>query len=166
MKSTPNKKSGQEVAKVAKDKSDKPKLAKTDSRYWLARLFRNKYGNGGDVGQTKDWCVRVARAGRRETINLGTPNRDVAARRAQDCYLSLLSKGWNETLAVFKPKAAKPTNIATVGEFLAQVRATTGFRDSTFTVYSQSLRKIVADIAEIGDQPALDENGQPKRDRR
>ena len=166
MKSISNKKSGQEVAKVLKDKSDKPKLAKTDSRYWLARLFRNKYGNGEQAGQTKDWCVRVARAGRRETINLQTPNRDVAARKAQECYQSLLSKGWDETLAVFKPKAAKPVHIATVGEFLSQVRATTDFRDSTFTVYSQSLRKIVADIAEIDDQPAIDENGQPKRDRR
>jgi integrase len=53
-----------------------------------------------------------------------------------------------------------------LGEFLSEIQATAGFRASTYTVYSQSLRQLVAEIAEIGDQPALGDNGQPRRDRR
>lgn len=161
-----DKKSGQEVAKVFSGEKKTKALPKTDSRYWLARLFRNSYKNGDVVSLTRDWCARISRAGRRETFNLGSPNRDAAARTAQKIYSSLLSRGWEETLAEFKPKAAKPTHIATIGEFLAEVKATAGFRASTFTVYSQSLRQIAAEICDIGDQPALDEDGQPKRDRK
>lgn len=165
-RSNMDQKSGQEVAKVVPGEKKTKTLPKTDSRYWLARLFRNSYQNGGETALTRDWCARISRAGRRETFNLGSPNRDAAARTAQKIYTSLLTQGWEKTLAEFKPKAAKPTHIATVGEFLAEVKATAGFRTSTFTVYSQSLRQITAEICDIGDQPALDENGQPKRNRK
>lgn len=161
-----NQKSGQEVAKVVSGQKRANTLPKTDSRYWLSRLFRNSYQNGDEIGLTRDWCARIARAGRRETFNLGSPNREAAARTAQKIYSSILTKGWDETLAEFKPKTAKPAHIATVGEFLSEVKATAGFRASTFTVYSQSLRQIAAEICDIGDQPAMDEHGQPKRDRR
>ena len=95
-----DKKSGQEVAKVVSDhKKTKTKaLPKTDSRYWLARLFRNSYQNGDETSLTRDWCARIARAGRRETFNLGSPNRDAAARTAQKIYSSLLTDGWEKTL--------------------------------------------------------------------
>jgi hypothetical protein len=161
-----NQKSGQEVAKVISSRKKPATLPKTDSRYWLSRLFRNRYQNGDAIALTRDWCARIARAGRRETFNLGSPNREAAARIAQKIYSSLMTRGWEETLAEYKPKAAKPAHVATVGEFLSEVNATAGFRASTFTVYAQSLRQIAAEIGDIGDQPALDEHGQPKRDRR
>lgn len=166
LRSAGNQKSGQEVAKVRKRVKDGPKLAKTDSRYWLARLFRNTYKDGTEIRETKAWCARIARAGRRETFNLGTPNREAAARRAQEIYHSLLAKGWTETLAVYKPRAEKASRMATVGQLLQEVKATAGLRASTFTAYSQALRQIVSEIAGIGDQPALDDDGQPRRDRK
>lgn len=161
-----NGKSGQEVAKF-KGKTEKAAtLAKTDARYWSARLFRNKYTKEGSTLQTRAYCARIARAGRRETFNLGTPNKEAGARKAVEIYSSLLTKGWEVTLATYKPKASKPIHVATVGEFLEEVRATAGLRASTFTVYSQSLRQLVGEIAGIGDQPALDESGQPQRDKK
>jgi integrase len=157
--------SGQGLAKVSRPKA-KTKFAKTDSRYWLARLFRNRYSQGDATAQTKDWCARVARAGRRETFNLGTPNREAAARRAQEIYGSLLAQGWDDTLVKFKPKAQRSTSVATIGEYLAELRATVVFRASTWQAYVQALRSIAAGIGEIGDQPSRDGSGNIKRDKK
>lgn len=55
---------------------------------------------------------------------------------------------------------------ATIGAWLEAVKSTTGFRASTFTNYANSIRQIASEIEEIGDQPAVDDDGQPKRDRR
>ena len=161
-----NRKSGQEVAKVGSSQKRVGRLPKTDARHWQSRLFHNTYSNGDANAETKDWCVRMARAGKRETFNLGTPNQETAARRAQEIYLSLFSKGWEETLAVFKPKAMKPSHIASIGEYLAVLNATVQFRKSTSRAYTQALRAIAAGVAGIGDQPKMDETGQIKKDRR
>lgn len=162
-KSDADQKSGQEVAKVLRGK--KTGFAKTDSRYWLARLFHNTYQLDGERKETKAWCARIGRNGRRETFNLGTPNRESAARKAQEIYGALLAKGWDETLAQFKPKAAKPDRIATVGEYLADLQATVAFRATTWRAYVQALRSIASGVANVGDQPALDEHGQTLKDR-
>ncbi len=44
-----DKKSGQEVAKLRRQVALGGKLAKTDARYWAARLFKNSYTKEGDV---------------------------------------------------------------------------------------------------------------------
>jgi integrase len=154
-------KSGQEVAK---HKSGK--LAKSDSRYWLARLFKNAFTRDGERRETADWCIRIARKGRRETFNLETPNKEAAARKAQGIYLALVANGWEHALAAYKPATLKPVTAATVGAWLEAVRATTDFRGTTFTTYCQCLRQIVAEIADVGDQPARDADGNEKRDRK
>jgi len=154
------------VAKVVRSQKKAGNLPKTDARHWLSRLFHNTYRNGDAITETKDLCARIARAGKRETFNLGTPNREAASRRAQEIYLSLLSKGWEETLAIYKPKAVKSANIATIGDYLAELQATVQFRQSTSRAYTQALRAIAAGVAGIGDQPAMDASGQPKKDRR
>lgn len=46
-----------------------------------------------------------------------------------------------------------------MGAWLDAVRATTDFRGITLTTYGQCLRQIVAEIADIGEQPALDADG-------
>ena len=158
------KNSGQEVAKPIGN--GKAKLPKTDSRYWGPRLFRNTYQVDGKKEQTLAWCARISRASRRETFNLGTLNREEASRKARDIYLALLSGGWETTLARFKPKGTRPERVATIGEFLAELEATVNFRSSTWRAYVQSLRTITAGVANVTDQPALDDNGQPQKDRR
>jgi len=103
-------------------------------------------------------------------FSLETPNKEAAARKAQAIYVSLVSKGWNETLAVYKPREAKPAALATVGAWLQGVRSTTDYRATTFTTYGQCLRQIVAEIAGIGDQPAppaaVDVEGERQRKER
>lgn len=165
LKHSPAAMSTKSVQAVSKQKTD-TKYAKSDSRYWLTRLFRSSYTRDGFTQEVADYCIKIAYGGRRETINLRTPNQATASSKAAVLYKQLVSEGWDAVLAIHKPKATKPVRSATVGELLAEIKATAGIRDSTFTVYAQSLRQIVSEIAEIGDQPALDEHGNPKRDRR
>ena len=161
-----NQKSGQEVAK-AKKEVRKSKWPKTDSRHWQGRLFKNTFTHGGERQETADWCVRMSAKGRRETFNLATPNAETAALRALKIYKSLCGAGWDATLAEHKPAAApKPAKPATIGEWVEGVRTTADYRPATLTNYAQSLRQIASEITDIGDQPALDEAGLPKRDRK
>src|SRR4051812_43670546 len=84
--------------KNVQDVSEKRKYAKTDSRHWGPRLFRNTFTKDGVVHETAAWCIKLAYAGRRETINLGTGNQGSAATEAAKIYKLLLSKGWNAVL--------------------------------------------------------------------
>jgi hypothetical protein len=84
-------------------------FSKSDIRYWQAAIFRQTYTRSGRTFVTKDWAMKVAHEGRRETFPLGTPNKAAAAARARDIYLSLVAVGWEPTLARFKkPKTAAP----------------------------------------------------------
>lgn len=164
--SNQNLKNGQEVAKQKKAVR-KTKWPKTDSRHWQGRLFKNTFTRDGERQETADWCVRMSAKGRRETFNLATPNAEAAALRALKIYKTLAGAGWDATLAEHKPAAApKPAKPATIGEWVESVRATTDFRPATLTNYAQSLRQIASEIEDIGDQPALNEDGTPKRDRK
>lgn len=161
-----NQKNGQALAKHKKEVR-KSKWPRTDARHWQGRLFKNTFTRDGERHETADWCVRMSAKGRRETFNLATPNAEAAALRALKIYKSLIGAGWDATLTDHKPAAApKPLKPATLGEWVEAVRTTTDLRPATLTNYAQSLRQIAAEISDIGDQPALDENGTPKRDRK
>ena len=149
------------MAKVVRSQKKAGNLPKTDARHWLSRLFHNTYRNGDAITETKDWCARIARAGKRETFNLGTPNREAASRRAQEIYLSLLSKGWEEALAIYKPKAVKSANIATIGEYLAELQATVQFRQSISSQWTRagSPRRIAASVLSISLGATIREGG-------
>lgn len=135
-------------------------IGKGDARYWMqaGKLDTDK--------RSRFYSCRIQVQGRREPFPLRTANRSEAASRAARIFSDVVALGWEQALAKHKPQSAKSTKCATVGELLAEVKATVRLRDSTFTAYSQALRQIVAEIAEIGDQPALDESGSPKHDRR
>ncbi|RYY54195.1 MAG: hypothetical protein EOO05_20465 [Chitinophagaceae bacterium] len=161
-----NRKNGQALAKQ-RNTAKKTKRPKSDARHWQGRLFKNTFTRDGERQETADWCVRFSHQGRRETFNLDTPNAEAAAVRALKIYKTLMGAGWTAALVEHKPQAAlvqpKP---ATIGAWAEAVRATADFRPSTFTTYLQSLRQIASEIEDIGDQPALNEDGTPKRDRK
>lgn len=158
--SNANSQSVQEVSKTVK-----VKFAKSDARYWQPRLFRNSFTHSGRRQETADWCIKIAYGGRRETINLRTPNQNAASTKAATIFKQLVAKGWAPVLAEYKPKAAPaPEKVSTVGDLIREVAQTVNFRPSTFTAYTQSLRTIVSSIAGIADQPAHDEHGKPKLD--
>ena len=121
-------------------------FGKTDVRYWTERVFRRKRDGSEDT----QWTVQIQYLDRREQFPLGTPNKAAAAAKARDIYVSLHGRGWEETLALYKPKAeeSKPEK-STVGDLIREVAANANYRVTTFAVYCGALRRISADIAKI-----------------
>lgn len=147
-----NEKSAQ---KMHRQKKPTPK---THAAYWLEKV--SKPSGSAMYG------AQIAYQGQRHRFPLETADKTQAADRARDRFLSLVTHGWEATITKFKPRSVKSEKPATIGEWIETVKATAEFRTSTLTTYAQSLRQIAAEIENIGDQPALDENGAPKRDRK
>jgi integrase len=118
-------------------------LSKTDARYWKARLFKRT---------TDDWQVQIAFAGGRQRFPLGTPNKDAAAAKARDIYLSLHRAGWDHTVADYKPwtvKVGRGSEFPTVGEFLQEVKTVADLKPVTFEIYARKFRRLVAGLFDI-----------------
>lgn len=77
-----------------------------------------------------------------------------------------MALGWDAAIAKHKPESVKVRKAATLGAWIEAVKSTAEFRPTTFITYAQCLRQIAAEIKGISDQPALDSQGQPKRDRK
>lgn len=75
---------------------------------------------------------------------LGTPNKAAGADKARRIYLSLIGKGWQATIEQFKPDMEVAKDGASVGEFLAQVKAVSGLKPVTYEIYAKKFRSLVA----------------------
>jgi integrase len=117
-------------------------LSKAHLRYWEEAIFQRRPGG--------NWWVQIQHAGRREKLSLGTPIKAPAAARARDIYHTLLAKGWDETLAEWRPQSVPRSN-TTIGDFLAELKAKADLKPQTLEGYAKAFRKIVSDIFEIGD---------------
>jgi Phage integrase family. len=146
-----NTKSVQEVSKhFNRSAGLRGHYGKTDIRYWLEAVFRQKYTRNGVAHQVSAWAIKIQHVGRRETFPLGTANRTAAAAKAKDIYLNLQADGWEATLAKFKPKAnAQCPTATTVGEFLEQTIVIGGGRSKTIEGYCRAFRTIVSSIFKI-----------------
>ncbi|MFO1483867.1 MAG: tyrosine-type recombinase/integrase [Verrucomicrobiaceae bacterium] len=138
-------------------------VSRADVRYWLDKVQKVVGRNGSE---SPNYSVQIAHLGRRHRFKLRTPEKRAAAARAQAIYRTILEQGWDKALASHNPKAARRTGCATIAEYLAELKATVAFRASTWRAYVQALRSIAAGVADVDDQPALDEDGQPRKDRR
>jgi len=126
------------------------RLPKTHQDYWKTKLKRRSYlGRDGDRVEVPEFQVRMFHLKREAWFNLDTANQAVAAIKARDIYLSLISTGWDSTLAKFKPQPNATGKVCTVGEFLADVGARSHLKPVTVRRYAVKLRKMVADIAKL-----------------
>jgi integrase len=125
-------------------------FGKTDVRYWAERVFRRARSGTDDP----HWTAQIQHLGRREQFPLGTANKATAAAKARDIYVRLCGQGWEETLALYKPKPVEPKpEKSTVGDLIREVAASTNYRITTYAVYCAALRRIAADISKIkGDK--------------
>ncbi|MCI0747147.1 MAG: hypothetical protein L0Y58_17225 [Verrucomicrobia subdivision 3 bacterium] len=123
---------------------------KTHVNYWKARLERRTYTRDGKTFEVPEWSVRIHFKGIRRSFDLDTANKEEAAAKARDIYLSLLAKGWSATVNELAPQTAQPTETSrdpsTIGEFLAEVERTAHLKPRTFRHYAQSLRRLAAYI--------------------
>lgn len=128
----------------------KIRQSKTHQDYWKAKLKRRSYlGRDGERAEIPEWQVRMFHLKREAWFNLETPNQAVAAIKARDIYLSLVSVGWEATLAKHKPSPIAKAEVCTVGEFLTDVGKRSGLKAITVRRYAVKLRKIVADLAKV-----------------
>lgn len=135
---------------MAKDKT----YSKDHVYHWKNRLFHLAYTTEVDgVRQTikeTDWAVRIQYRGRRESFPLRTSNKDAAAIKARDIYLSLVASGWDKTIAQYKPGTIVKINYPTVGEYIREYTSMQ-VMDRTREGYISMFRKIVADINNLAD---------------
>src|SRR5262249_37299200 len=109
---TQDRKIGQELAKqaevsvaVARENEAKRSFPKTHANYWKARLEHRTYTRDGKTFEVAEWSVRIHFKGIRKSFDLESANKEEAAAKARDIYLSLTAKGWNGTLAELAPPA-------------------------------------------------------------
>jgi hypothetical protein len=121
---------------------------KTHANYWKSRLEHRTYTHEGKTLEVAEWSVRIHFKGIRKSFDLETANKEEAAIKARDIYLSILAKGWSATINELAPQLvplAEPgSNSATVGGFLAEVERTANLKAKTFRYYAQCLRQLAA----------------------
>jgi hypothetical protein len=141
-------------------KRTRSKWSKNDMRYWRATVFKPSYSRrGGKASESPNWAMQIKHQGRRTMLSLRTPNKEEAAAKAKDIYLSLQANGWEATLAKYRPEYVPVLRLnATVGEFIGEVKAKADGDPKTIEGYCRSLRKIVADIAGLADTPEKFDN--------
>ena len=123
------------------------RAGKSHVDYWTSRLTKRSYlDREGNSVEVPDWQARISHLGRREFFNLGTPNKAAAAVKARDIHVSLLSAGWDLTLAKFKPDQVVSKDCATVGEYLDAVKTNSELRLVTFETYARKFRTLVAGV--------------------
>ena len=131
--------------------TDKPtRAAKTHQDFWKPKLRRRSFkARDGHAVEIPEWQVRMKHERREAWFNLNTANLAAAAVKARDIYLSLVSAGWEATLAKFKPNPVAKADVCTLGEFLAEVGVRGHYAQRTLRIYSTKLRKLVADVANV-----------------
>lgn len=126
---------------------------KTHANYWKSRLEHRSYTHNGKTLEVAEWSVRIHFKGVRKSFDLETANKEDAAAKARDIYLSLVAKGWSATINELAPQPVSLVEIgsdsATVGEFLAEVERTANLKPKTFRQYTQALRQLAAGIAGV-----------------
>ena len=138
-----NNKSAQQVHS-GKSKS----YAKTSKLYWTNKVKRPPSSTGGE---SPHFGIQLSFQGRRMRFPLDSGNRDTAASKAAQIWTMLAARGWKETLAKFKPEAAKSAHIATVGELIEAATRLSSARTESLDVYAKALRRITAAVVGLED---------------
>jgi len=121
---------------------------KTHANYWKSRLEHRSYSHEGKTFEVAEWSVRIHFKGIRKSFDLESANKEEAAAKARDIYLSLVAKGWSATFNELAPQpvtlAAINSDSATIGEFLNEVERTANLKPKTFRNYGSCLRQLAA----------------------
>lgn len=139
---------GADLKLARADVETKRTYPKTHANYWKSRLEHRTYTRDDKTFEVAEWSVRIFFRGVRRSFNLGSANKEDAATKARDIYLSLVAKGWSATVAQLVPKSEVVRNEsgATVGEFIAEVERTSNLKMKTFRRYAQYFRMLAAQI--------------------
>ena len=132
----------------------KPSYSKTDTRYWLGRIFHRRFRQNGVEVVKPNYYVQIQFKGKRRRFHLETPNKALAGAKARDLYLLLLEGGWGAIDA--KQNGGNPYDsdglgkvAATVGGLIEVAQTVSSVRKTTFDNYARTFRKIASAIEGI-----------------
>ncbi|MBK9140594.1 MAG: site-specific integrase [Verrucomicrobia bacterium] len=140
------------AAALDRERDGQRSYARTHAQYWKSRLEHRTYTREGKTFEVAEWSVRIHFKGVRRSFDLETANKEEAATKARDIYVSLVTKGWSTTLTELTPQTMAPVDAnanganPTVGEFLAEVERTSNLKPKTFRRYAQYFRMLAAQI--------------------
>lgn len=115
--------------------------------HWKDKVDFQKWTKGGKTEATANLYVRIQLHGKRKAFNLGTSNREEAAKKARDLYVKVKAHGWE---AVETPKSSQPVNPPTVGDVIQILESrATHLAPNTLTQYGIALRQLASQIERI-----------------
>lgn len=129
-------------------------LSRTHVSLWKKRLFKNTYTRKGRRHVVNEWSVKIQHLGRRKTFALGTTNKELAAIKAKEVYVTIVAKGWEAAEAIFNPGLVVRKDDPTLGDFFREVEAKAGLKPKTLRNYVASFRLIASEIFNLGDNKA------------
>src|SRR5450631_969480 len=86
-----------------------PSTRAQDIEFWLARLRKPCFTQAGVRKQSPNWSATFQFDGQRREWSLETPNKEAAAAKAREIYLSLVERGWEATIAEYRPEIRSKT---------------------------------------------------------
>ncbi len=125
---------------------------KTKISFWKQRIFKPTYVRDGIKLTSPNFCVELQHQQKRVRWSLGPANLEVAAAKARDLFLFLISNGWPATLTKYRPESA-PQADPSLGAFIDAVERTADLSPKTLVAYVNALRKIAADSFGLADDP-------------
>ena len=115
---------------------------KTDSRFWLPRLFR--------WAASPNYSMRVQFRGRELSFSLRTGNKESAAKRAATIFGDLIHLGIEATIAKHRAPAVKaPEPDVTIGDWISAASKVFDGKPATFGGYARGLRFIASEILAV-----------------
>lgn len=117
------------------------------SNHWKDKVEFQKWTKDGKTEATANLYVRIQLHGKRKAFNLGTSNREEAAKKARDLYVKIKAHSW-EAVETLKP--SQPVNPPTVGDVIQILESrATHLAPNTLDQYAVALRQLASQIEGI-----------------
>lgn len=126
-------------------------VAKDSVHYWKPKLRKQRWGSraAGTYRELASFYVRISHRGRKHAFTFKTNDKNLAATKARDAYLDVLSKGWDAVLAAKRPEPVEQKVTATVGLLLERVAESGLIKPVTMRNYSNCLRTVVSELFDL-----------------
>jgi hypothetical protein len=105
------------------------------------------------------YSVKIQHRGRRETFNLNSLNRELAAKKAVEVYLVVISEGLDSAYDRFKSKDEKVLS-PSVGDFIRTYEENNTLSRTTLVSYVGKFRRLVSEIMGLQDDPSKFHSGK------
>ena len=115
--------------------------------HWKDKVDFQRWTKDGKTEATANLYVRIQLHGKRKAFNLGTSNREEAAKKARDLYVKIKAHGWD---AVKSQKPSQPIKPPTVGDVIQILESrATHLAPNTLDQYAVALRQLASQIEGI-----------------